>query len=323
MAHGSARLTVYGRQLIVERYQQGWRQAHIADAMGVSRKCVKTWIDRYEAEGADGLRDRSSRPHSTPTRTPAAVEEQVITLRARERRGQDWLGPELGVPVRTVSRILRRHQVPYLRDCDPMTGEIIRASKVTGVRYERDRPGELVHMDVKKLGRIHDGGGWKAKGREHGQNAVQKRARIGYDYIHSVVDDHSRFAYSEILPDEKGPTCAAFLLRAADAFAQAGIARIEHVITDNHMSYKLSRDIRAAVAALEARHLFIKPHCPWQNGKVERFNRTLASEWAYRQPYTSNEQRAAALAPWLDHYNTGRRHSALAGLPPVSRLLPT
>jgi transposase InsO family protein len=213
--------------------------------------------------------------------------------------------------------------VPYLRECDPMTGELIRSSKATATRYERDRPGELVHMDVKKLGRIHDGGGWKANGPEHRQTAAQKRARIGYDYIHSLVDDHSRFAYSEILADEKGPTCAAFLLRAADAFARAGILSIERVITDNHMSYKRSYDMRDAVTAIGARHLFIKPHCPWQNGKVERFNRTLATEWAYRQPFTSNEQRATAFAPWLDYYNTDRRHSALGGLPPISRLLPT
>jgi len=320
MSHGSARLTVYGRLLIVQRHQQGWRQAHIAAAMGVSRKCVKTWIERYAAEGEAGLQTRSSRPHRSPTRTPAQIEQRVLVLRRQERRGQDWLGPELGLPPRTVARILRRHHMPYLRDCDPITGEVIRASKVTAVRYERARPGELVHMDVKKLGRIHDGGGWKAHGPQHRQSAKQKRAKIGYDYVHSLIDDHSRYAYSEILPNEQGATCAAFLLRAADAFAQAGITRIERLITDNHMSYKLSRDMREAVAALGARHLFIKPHCPWQNGKVERFNRTIATEWAYRQPFTSNDQRAAALAPWLEHYNTGRRHSALGGLPPVSRL---
>jgi transposase InsO family protein len=288
--------------------------------MGVSRKCVKTWIDRYAAEGAAGLRDRSSRPHTSPGRTPDDVEQRVLQLRRQQRRGQDWLGPELGVPPRTVARILRRHQVPYLRECDPMTGEVIRASKVTALRYERDRPGELVHMDVKKLGRIHDGGGWKANGREHGQTAKQKRAKIGYDYVHSLVDDHSRYAYSEILPDEKGATCAAFLLRAAHVFARAGIAHIEQVITDNHLSYKRSLDMQAAIAALGARHLFIKPHCPWQNGKVERYNRTLASEWAYRQPFTTNADRTAALAPWIEHYNTGRRHSAIGGLPPISRL---
>ena len=321
MSHGNARLTVHGRLLIVQRHRQGWRQAHIAAAMGVSRKCVKTWIDRYAAEGEAGLRDRSSRPHRCPTRTPVEVERLVIELRGRERRGQDWLGPELGLPPRTVARILRRHQVPYLRECDPLTGEVIRASKATAVRYERARPGELVHMDVKKLGRIHDGGGWRAKGREHGQTSKQKLARIGYDYVHSVIDDHSRLAYSEVLSDEKGPTCAAFLARAIEFFTDAGIPRIERLMTDNAWAYRFS--LREICAAHGIEQKFIRPHCPWQNGKVERYNRTLASEWAYRHPFTNNDERSAALAPWLNHYNTQRRHSALGGAAPISRLRPT
>lgn len=154
MSHGSARLTVHGRRLIVQRHQAGWRQAHIAAAMGVSRKCVKTWIDRYAAEGEAGLITRSSRPHSMPTRTSNAVEQRVLAARKKHRDGPDVLGPKVGIPARTVSRILRRHQVPYLRECDPLTGEVIRSSKQSAVRYERDRPGELVHMDVKKIGRI-------------------------------------------------------------------------------------------------------------------------------------------------------------------------
>jgi transposase InsO family protein len=286
--------------------------------MGVSRKCVKTWIDRFAAEGESGLMDRSSRPHVMPTRTSPSVEQRVVELRRAERRGQDWIGTELGLSPRTVSRILRRHQVPYLHQCDPITGEMIRSSKVTAVRYERQRPGELVHVDVKKLGRIPDGGGWKSHGR--GKGNPRTRHLVGFDYVHSMVDDHSRLAYSEILPDEKGATCAAFLLRAAEAFAANGIPRIEEVITDNHLSYKRSLDVRDAIAELGAKHLFIKAHCPWQNGKVERFNRTLAIEWAYRWPYLTNAARTAALAPWLKDYNTSRRHSALGGLPPVSRL---
>lgn len=271
-------------------------------------------------EGEAGLLDRSSRPHRCPRRTPAAVEHRVLQLRAQERRGQDWLGPELGLAPRTVSAILRRHRMPYLRECDPLTGEVIRSSKATSVRYEHDRPGSLAHMDVKKVGRIHDGGGWKAHGRAMGTTGAKKRARIGFDYIHSLVDDHSRLAYSEVLPDEKGQTCAAFLLRAASYFAAHGITRIERVMTDNHFSYKLSRDVAAAMATLGATHVFIRPHCPWQNGKVERYNRTLQVEWAYRQVFLSNDERTAALAPWLEFYNTGRRHSALGGLPPISRL---
>lgn len=321
MSHRNARLTFHGRCLLVRRIRCLNRPvAHVAKEMGVSRQCAHKWLARFDASGVTGLLDRSSRPHRRPTRTGDAVEQRVVWLRRAERRGQDWLGPELGVPARTVSRILRRHMVPYLRDCDPLTGQVIRASKATAVRYERQSPGELVHMDVKKIGRIHDGGGWRAHGREHGQNSAQKKAKIGFDYVHSLVDDHSRLAYSEVLADEKGPTCAAFLARAAGYFRAHGIVRIERVMTDNHFSYKRSSDVRAVIAALNARHVFIKPHCPWQNGKVERFNRTLQSEWAYRQVFLSNADRTHALAPWLDFYNTDRRHTALGGKPPISRL---
>jgi transposase InsO family protein len=312
---------LYGRRLLVERVLvHGRPLAHVAKELGVSRQCAHRWVARFRAEGDAGLVERSSRPRRCPRRTSAEVEQQVLQLRRRERRGQDWIGAELGVPARTVSAILRRHRVPYVRECDPLTGTVIRASKTTAVRYEHDHPGSLVHMDVKKVGRIHDGGGWKAHGREHGQTWAQKRARIGFDYVHSVVDDHSRLAYSEVLADEKGATCAGFLCRAAGYFAAHGITRIERVMTDNHFSYKRSADVAAVMAALNATHVFIRPHCPWQNGKVERFNRTLQIEWAYRQVFLSNDERTAALAPWLEFYNTGRRHSAIGGLPPISRL---
>ena len=324
MSHANARLNVRGRLLLVDRVRrQGWAVAHAAKAMGISRQCAHRWLARFDAQGQAGLVDRSSRPRRCPRQTPASVEAAVLKCRKDHQRGQDWIGPELGLPARTVARILRRHQVPYLRETDPMTGEVIRSSKATAVRYEKDRPGELVHMDVKKIGRIPDGGGWRAHGRSMGSTAAQKRARIGYDYVHSAVDDHTRMASSEILPDEKGTTCAGFLARAAAHFASHGIGRIEAVMTDNHFSYKQSRDVAAVLADLGARHVFIKAHCPWQNGKVERLNRTLQTEWAYRQVFTSNAQRAAALAPWLEYYNTRRRHSALGGLPPLSRLSPT
>ena len=324
MSHRNARLNHHGRLLLVDRVcRQGWAVAHAAKAMGISRQCAHRWVSRWRAEGEAGLADRSSRPHSCPSRTPAAVEAKVVELRATSRRGQDWIGPELGLAPRTVSRVLRRHHLPYLADCDPITGEPIRSSKQTACRYERDRPGELVHMDVKKIGKIPDGGGWKAHGREMGSTGAKKRARIGYDYVHSLVDDHSRLAYSEILPDEKGATCAAFLLRAAAYFAEHGITRIERVITDNHFSYRKSTDMKHAITTLGARHKFIKAHCPWQNGKVERFNRTLQVEWAYRQVFLTNADRAAALAPWLEFYNTDRRHTALKGLPPIARLSST
>jgi transposase InsO family protein len=320
VSHRNARLTVHGRMLIVQRHRAGWKQAHIAAAMGVSRKCVRTWIDRYAAEGEVGLETRSSRPHAMPTRTSAEVEQRVLAARAEHRDGQDVLGPKVGVPPRTVARILRRHGVPYLRECDPMTGEVIRSSKQTAQRYERERPGELVHMDVKKLGKIPEGGGWRAHGREATVDHRHKKVKVGYDYVHSLVDDHSRLAYSEILPDERGETSAAFLERAAAYFAAKGITRIERVMTDNAFAYRHSNDMKRVCAALGAKQKFIKPHCPWQNGKVERLNRTLATEWAYRQTFTSNAARAEALAPWLEHYNTVRRHSSLGGKPPISRL---
>lgn len=319
VSHGSARLTIHGRRLIIERHHAGWPQAHIAAAMGVSRKCVKNWIDRHAAEGDAGLVTRSSRPHTMPTKTSDEVEQKVLRARAEHRDGPDVLGPKVRVPARTVSRILRRHQMPYLRECDPITGEVIRSSKQTAKRYERCRPGELVHMDVKKLGRIPDGGGWRAHGRA--TIARDRKAKLGYDYIHSAVDDHSRLAYSEVLPDEKGITCAAFLERAIVYFAAHGITRIERLMTDNAWAYRYS--LRAVCARHAIKQKFIKPHCPWQNGKVERFNRTLATEWAYRRVYLSGDARTAALAPWLTFYNTERRHSALAGHPPASRLLPT
>ena len=321
MSHGNARTTVHGRKLIVARYRAGWRQAHIAAAMGISRKCVRTWIARFDAEGEAGLVDRSSRPRTSPKRISAEMEDRIVELRSRERRGPAWIGAELGVPARTVSRVLVRRGQPRLCVLDPMTGEVIRASKATATRYERSRPGELVHMDVKKLARIPDGGGWRALGRAARETTRDRTTKVGYDYVHSLVDDHSRLAYSEILPDEKGATCAAFLTRAAAYFAAHGITGIERVMTDNAWAYQHS--IKGVCAQLGARQKFIKPHCPWQNGKVERLNRTLATEWAYRQAFTSNAERAAALAPWIEHYNTRRRHSALGGLPPISRLAPT
>jgi transposase InsO family protein len=317
VAHANARLTVHGRRLLVERVvAHGRPVAHVAKELGVSRQCAHRWVARFRAEGEAGLLDRSSRPHRCPRRTPPDLEQQVLQLRGTARRGQDWIGPELGLAPRTVSAILRRHRVPYLRECDPLTGQVIRASKTTAVRYEHDHPGSLVHVDVKKVGRIPDGGGWRAHGRSE-----QVRGRgIGFDYVHSAVDDHSRLAYSEILPDEKGPTCAGFVQRAAAYFAGHGITQIERVMTDNHLSYARSNDFAATLQSLGARHVFIRPHCPWQNGKVERYNRTLQVEWAYRQVFTSNTERTQALAPWLDFYNTRRRHSAIGALPPISRL---
>lgn len=201
-----------------------------------------------------------------PTRTSSDVEQALIRMRGRERIGRDEIARRLGVSARTVSRILARHHIPHLSRLDPITGNIIRASKTTAVRNERDRPGQLVHMDVKKLGRIPTGGGWKAHGRASTSIRRDRNTMVGYDYVHSLVDDHSRLAYSEVLGDEKGTTCAAFLERAIAYFAEHGIPRIERLITDNAWAYRFS--LRQVCTAHGIRQKFIKPHCPWQNGKV-------------------------------------------------------
>jgi len=318
VSHVNARLTVHGRLLIVDRVAAGRPVAHIAAELGVSRQTAYRWVRRFRAEGAAGLRDRSSRPRSSPARTSSDREQAVLDARRSLRFGPLRIAAFTGVPARTVSRILHRHGVPRLADCDPLTGAPIRAARTTAKRYERARPGELVHLDVKKLGRIPDGGGWRA----HGRSEQVKGRGIGYDYVHVAIDDHSRIGYAEVLPDEKGATAAGFLTRAAGYFAGHGIQRIERVITDNAFAYRNSTMFRQAVADLGAVQRFIKPHCPWTNGKAERFNRTLQTEWAYRQVFTSSTQRQTALAPWLQHYNTERIHTGI-GTTPITRVSPT
>lgn len=322
MAHVNARLNHHGRLLLIERVvDQGWAVAHAAKAMGISRQCAYRWVRRWRSEGEAGLHDRSSRPRSSPRRTSSAVEQALLADRAEHRRGPAWLGARHAICPRTASRILVRHGAPPLGSLDPITGERIRSSKATAVRYEREKPGELIHMDVKKIGRIPAGGGWRAHGRAMGSNTAKKKARIGYDYVHSVVDDHSRLAYSEVLADEKGPTCAAFLARALAYFAEHGVAVVERLMTDNAWAYRWS--LRQVCAEYGIAQKFIRPHCPWQNGKVERFNRTLATEWAYARAYNSNDQRIEALDLWLSYYNAERAHAALGGLSPLQRLSPT
>ncbi|MFD8090957.1 IS481 family transposase [Streptomyces malaysiensis] len=310
MSHRNARLTVYGRQLLVERVRSGRPIAHVAAEMGISRATAHKWLRRWRAEGEAGLHDRSSRPHRTPHRTPAAVEDRVCRLRQDRKLGPARIGPILGLPVSTVHRVLARHGLNRLTFLDRPTGQVIR-------RYEHNRPGELVHVDVKKLGRIPDGGGWRV----HGRAACPDRRRTtGFDYIHSAVDDHSRLAYSEVHSDEKATTCAAFLQRAAAFFATYGILRIERVLTDNAWPYRKSLAWRQALADLGAAGKLTRIYRPQTNGKVERFNRTLLDEWAYLRPYTSNEERTAALTDFLHNYNHHRCHTALGGHPPINRV---
>jgi transposase InsO family protein len=320
VSHANARLTVRGRALLVERILAGHRPADVAHQMGCSRATAYKWLARFRTEGSDGLIDRPSRPRRCPHRTPPALERQIIQARRAHRRGADWIGAELGIAASTVGRVIRRAGLPRLSECDALTGEPVRRGPVSRVRYERKRPGELVHVDVKKLGRIPAGGGWRARGR--GTRPATLRA-IGYDYVHSAIDDHSRLAYSEIHPDERGETCAAFMARAAAFFAANGIERIERVMSDNAFSYRRSVAFAQVLAQLGARHILIRPHCPWTNGKIERFNRTLLREWAYSRVFRSNAERAGCLKDWITLYNTRRRHSALGGLPPISRLSTT
>ncbi|MER7719321.1 IS481 family transposase [Streptomyces flaveolus] len=310
MSHRNARLTVHGRRLLVERVRAGRPVAHVAAEMGISRVTAHKWIRRWRTEGEQGLHDRPSRPRTTPHRTATAVEARVCLLRQDRKLGPARLGPILGLPASTVHRILLRHGLNRLAFMDRPTGQVIR-------RYERDRPGELVHVDVKKLGRIPDGGGHKTLGRQAGRAA---RGGMGFDYIRSAVDDHTRLAYSEIHPDEKVATCAGFLTRAAAFFHTHGITRIERVLTDNAWAYRKGLSWKQALAEIGATGKLTRPYRPQTNGKVERFNRTLLDEWAYLRPYTSNTQRTEALADFLHTYNHHRCHTALDGHPPISRV---
>ena len=310
MSHRNARLTVHGRRLLVERVCGGRPVAHVAAEMGISRATAHKWIRRWRAEGEQGLHDRSSRPRTTPHRTAAAVEARVCLLRQTRKLGPARLGPILNLPASTVHRVLLRHGLNRLAFLDRPTGQVIR-------RYERDRPGELIHVDVEKLGRIPDGGGHRTLGRQAGRAT---RSGMGFDYVHSAVDDHSRLAYSEIHGDETAATCADFLRRAAAFFAACGIDRIERVLTDNAWPYRKSFAWRQALAELGAAGKLTRPYRPQTNGKVERFNRTLLDEWAYLRPYTSNTERTTALADFLHAYNHHRCHTALGGQPPISRV---
>ncbi|MFI0983604.1 IS481 family transposase [Streptomyces sp. NPDC021093] len=310
MSHRNARLTVFGRRLLVERVCPGRPVAHVAAEMGISRATAHKWLRRWRTEGEAGLADRSSRPRTTPHRTPADMEARVCRLRTDRKLGPARIGPVLGLPASTVHRVLTRHRLNRLSWTDRPTGAVIR-------RYEREHPGELIHVDVKKLGRIPDGGGHRTLGRQAGRAT---RSRVGFDYVHSAVDDHSRLACSEIHPDEKAATCADFLTRAAAFFRGQGISRIDRVLADNAWAYRKALAWKTALADLGATGKLTRAYRPQTNGKAERFNRTLLEEWAYQRPCTSNNERAAALTDFLHTYNHHRCHTALEGKPPISRV---
>ena len=314
MAHRNARLTVHGRLLLVERVRTGRPVAHVAAELGISRATGYKWWRRWRTEGPAGLADRPSRAHRVPHRTPAATEQQVCLLRRERKLGPARLGPLVGLPASTVHAVLTRHGLSRLAWLDRPTGTPIR-------RYERDRPGELIHVDVKKLGRLRDGGGWRVHGRDSDPARQARGApRVGFDYVHAAIDDHTRLAYAEVHPDEKADTCAGFLRRAAAAFAAHGIAQIERVMTDNALAYRRSQAWRDALAQIGAQARFTRRYRPQTNGKAERFNRTLLEEWAYQRPFTSNTDRATALPAWLHTYNHHRCHTAIGGHPPITRV---
>jgi transposase InsO family protein len=314
VAHRNARLTLHGRRLLIHRVHTGRPVAHVAAELGISRATGHKWVRRHRLEGDSGLLDRSSRPHHSPHRTSTDTERQILRLRQDQRLGPARIAGILGLPASTVHRVLTRHQMPRLAWLDRPSGQVIR-------RYERARPGELLHVDVKKLGRLRDGGGWRAHGRDSAQHRATRGApRVGYEYVHAAIDDHTRLAYAKIHPDETAATCAGFLTRAAAALAELGIQRIERVITDNAMAYRRSHAFRAAVTEIGACQRFTRPYRPQTNGKAERFNRTLAEEWAYAQVFTSSDHRAAALPEFLHRYNHHRAHTALAGQPPITRV---
>jgi len=307
MVHARAKLTPFGRLLVVQRVGElGWPVAQAAESMGVSRATAYKWLRRFRSGGLEGLKDSSSRPSHCRHALPAITVDRILRLRRHWRRGPHRLSPVLGIPRSTVYGVLRRPGVSRLRDND-------RATAIP-VRYVRDRPGELVHLDIKKLGRIPQDGGHRFRGR---QGVVRGRSAEGYEYLHVAVDDASRLAFVRVFPDERGVTTARFLLEAGAFYAKQGI-RIERILTDRAMAYTLSPVFQQAVATLGARHKTTRPYRPQTNGKAERFIRTLLDEWAYARLYQSNDHRLAQLPRWLTFYNSRRPHTGLGGRPPAS-----
>ena len=312
MAHARAKLTVLGRKLLVDRVViEGWKPADAAKAMGVSRQTAYKWLRRFRDEGPDGLLDRSSAPKRCPHRLDSDVVDAIVAKRLETLYGPHRLAYELGRPRSTIYGVLRRKGVSRLNFIDRPTRTV--------VRYERERPGELLHVDVKKLGRIRLGGGWRIHGPEFGQPGVATQKKAGYDYLHVAIDDHSRVAFVQALADEKGPTCAQFVNDTAAYFASEGVA-IERVMTDNARNYRTSKIFKNALDELGISHKRTRFRRPQTNGKAERFNRTLLEEFAYKTLFTSNQQRLDALSPWLNSYNSDRPHTAIEGLTPLQRL---
>jgi len=304
----------------------GWSPRQAAARFQVSPGTARRWAERYRQSGPAGMVDRSSRPVHSPRRTPTRTERRIIKVRVVRRWGPARIAFLLGLNPATVHRVLVRYRMPRLTDLDRATGQAVRAVRERVHRYERSRPGELVHVDVKKLGNIPTGGGHRVIGRLQGElnrraSTGRRRNRkpvIGYGFLHTALDDYSRLAYTEILPDERKETAVSFWTRAHAWFATAGIT-IERVLTDNGSCYR-SHLWRDTLAEAGITHKRTRPFRPQTNGKVERYHRTLADEWAYARPYPSEAERRAALPDFLHTYNHHRPHTALHGQPPATRV---
>lgn len=321
MVHRNAPLSETGRLRLARCViDDGWSRQRAAERFQVSVSTVCRWVNRYLELGEAGMADRSSRPHNSPNRTPTRTERRIIGVRVTRRWGPARIGYLLGIHPSTVHRVLTRYGIAKLRWLDRATGRVVR-------RMESAACGDLVHVDVKKLGKIPAGGGWRMLGRTTGNrnaradkssgvtNKYGNPAR-GYHFIHTAIDAHSRLAYSELLADESKDTAAGFWLRANAWFTECGI-EARKVLTDNGNCYR-SHVFREALGDIE--HRRTQPYRPQTNGKVERFHRTLADEWAYAQLYTSDAQRCQEYPGWLHTYNHHRGHTALGGQPPASRV---
>jgi transposase InsO family protein len=311
--HANARLSVRGRGLLVERLAAGWSLTEAAEAAGVSTRTARRWRDRYRDEGADGLLDRSSAPRRSPTRIGDDRVAAVASLRRLRFTGAE-IAELLGMALSTVSGILTRIGM----------GKLGRLGLEPAQRYQRQRPGELVHIDVKKLGRIHGGAGKRVTGiqrnpalRRYDADGYEHRI-VGWEFVHIAVDDATRLAYAEVLSDEKATTAIAFLRRALD-FYRAHAISVDAVMTDNGSAYRSTMHA-IACRSLRLRHLRTRAYRPQTNGKAERFIRTMLAGWAYSAIYRTSTERTAALPRWLDHYNYRRPHGSLSHQPPVSRL---
>jgi transposase InsO family protein len=323
VSHRNAALTPIQRlrlaRLIVD---DGWPVAHAAVFFHVSWPTAKRWADRYELAGAAGMEDRSSRPHRVANRTPQPVVRKIVHLRWKKRLGPVAIGAKLGIPASTVHAVLVRVKLNRLHHVDVRTGEPIR-------RYEHDHPGSMIHVDVKKIGNIPDGGGWRFVGRQQGDRNraatpgkprnAHYNPKIGTAFVHTVIDDNSRVAYAEIHDDETAATAVGVLRRAVAWFGARGIS-VERVLSDNGSAYK-SHLWRDSCAELGVKVKKTRPYRPQTNGKIERFHRTLAEGWAFSRHYNSESARRAALPAWLHEYNHHRPHTAIGAQPPISRLI--